>query len=434
MKEYKYVIKRKCKDNSTIYFNILTRGLTRIPADIDDEKEIIQKLKENYILIDDADSLNKYIHNKLKYPTESRLIVIDAWTFDCNLACTYCMQQNVRKNSYPILKPEERVNIWDQIRKILRKDYMDILLFGGEPFYDPSYIEKMLSLAKDISLPIRAYSAITNGVFVNSKKVIDIIDNYDFQYVQITLDGPPDIHDSRRILLNGSGTFNKIIDNINLLLKYTNTRIVVHTVIDNQNWKYYGKLLDILIKHFKNDIYNLRMVFNIGMESHPSSPCNYTITNIPTPKKYATIYLKAIKEVINRGLPIISFLSESICTYNKENEVIVGPDGGIYKCTSAIGVERFKVVSKEILFTKPELFLLKYAIFIEGSKGDASCLHCEYFPVCGGGCVYNAWVENKEKDCWIAFHEITLPEFAKILLDLDEVEPNIWIPSNFRKS
>ncbi|ASI98074.1 radical SAM/SPASM domain-containing protein [Thermococcus celer] len=424
----KYVVRKTLPNGQTILFNILTRSI-EVVSDNADNESISQKLKASFILVDGEEALSRYVHNKLKYPSEDRLIIIDAWTLNCNLSCTYCMQQDTRKlNPQLSLSPEERVQIWDQLRRIFRKEYIDVLLFGGEPFYDPSYVEEMLSMSKNLSIPVGHYSAITNGVFKDPERTLEIITEYPFEYVQITLDGPPRIHDKRRIFPTGNGTFNKIMENIRLLLEHTDIRIIIHSVIDAQNWKYYGEMLDILLNKFGDHIKDRRIVFNVGMESHPSSPCTHTISNIPDPEQYATMFLYAIREAINRKVPIISFLSESVCTYNKDNELLVGPDGSIYKCTSAIGLDNFKVASKEEVFHNPELFLVKYAQFIEGGKGDNYCWSCQYFPVCGGGCVYNAWIEGKKKDCWAIFHQKTLPKFAEMLLEVDEIEPDIWVP------
>ncbi len=425
----KYVIRKTLPNGHAVLFNILTRSI-EIVSDSTDIESISQRLKDSFILLEDEDALNRYIHNKLKYPSENRLIIIDAWTFNCNLSCTYCMQQDTRKiNSQLLLPPEERVQIWDQLRRIFRKGYIDVLLFGGEPFYDPGYVEEMLSMSKDLGIPVGHYSAITNGVFKDPKRTLRIITEYPFEYVQITLDGPPRIHDKRRIFPTGGGTFNKIMKNIELLLEHTDIRIIIHSVIDAQNWKHYGEMLDILLSKFGEQIEDRRIVFNVGMESHPSSPCAHTISNIPDPEQYAAMFLYAIGEAITRKVPLISLLSESVCTYNKDNELVVGPDGSIYKCTSAIGLDEFKVASKEEVFNNPELFLVKYSKFIEGGKGDSYCWSCQYFPVCGGGCIYNARIEGKKKDCWAIFHQKTLPKFAEMLLEMEEVKPDIWVPS-----
>ncbi|MBT9165096.1 MAG: hypothetical protein DDT23_01111 [candidate division WS2 bacterium] len=120
-------------------------------------------------------------------------------------------------------------------------------------------------------------------------------------------------------------------------------------------------------------------------------------------------------------------MSESICMYNKEYDLAIGPNGSIYKCVSGIGLERFKVSSRDEVMEKPEFFIVRHAKFLGLGKGDHTCPSCRFFPVCGGGCEYNAYVQGCKKDCWQRFHEIALPKMVEILSSIDFVEPDIWV-------
>ncbi|MBT9165097.1 MAG: hypothetical protein DDT23_01112 [candidate division WS2 bacterium] len=129
-----------------------------------------------------------------------------------------------------------------------------------------------MSETKQKNLPVKRYGAITNGTICNDN-LIRILREYPFRVLQITLDGPPEVHNQRRVDTEGQGTWEVIVANVKNILEETEIRIVIHTVIDSQNWKYYGELLELLLTRLGSWIYSPdnRLIFNLGMESHPGS-------------------------------------------------------------------------------------------------------------------------------------------------------------------
>ena len=425
-------------NDGTLIFNILTRGLELVPCTINNIRElydcgneILNKLKEKMIILDesvDSDALLKYIYNTFRYRAEDKLIITDAWTYRCNFSCVYCLQQNIGVNNKELL-PEERVELWSALKDIFRVKYLDVVLFGGEPFYDINYVEKLLNVATDNLPELRNIGAVTNGAFPSKNKTINLIKKYDFKYVQITLDGPEEIHNQRRIFKDSAtGTWNVIQSNIRDLLENTDVNIVIHSVIDSQNWEVYGEMLDFMIKKYRKWIYSEypRIIFNLGMESHPFGFSYHTKINIPRLKEYGKIYLHVLKEAAKRNITVIDFMGSIMCSLNKNNEVILGPDGAVYKCVSAIGLPFFRVADRKTILNSPEKFIINYSKYIEGLKPNPDCFSCKYFPVCGGGCYYNAYIENKKYDCWYPIHDIMLPEMVKILYKAEEVNFNIY--------
>ena len=73
---------------------------------------------------------------------------------------------------------------------------------------------KMITLKDDLDTIIYTASIVTLLKEIGVKRV------------QITLDGSKESHDKRRILLNGEGSFNKIIDNIENYSKGLNYKYI----------------------------------------------------------------------------------------------------------------------------------------------------------------------------------------------------------------
>ena len=75
---------------------------------------------------------------------------------------------------------------------------------------------------------------ISNGSLLNDTIINDLI-KYHVKGIQITLDGPPEVHDSRRVSKNGVFQFNKIIENINKLLQTKKIDVVIRINVDKNN-------------------------------------------------------------------------------------------------------------------------------------------------------------------------------------------------------
>ena len=86
---------------------------------------------------------------------------------------------------------------------------------------------------------------ITNGY--NIDKIVDFVDELKIGGMQITLDGTKKSHDSTRYLVNGKGSFDKILSNIDLLLSVSNkVNITVRMNVLQENSKEYEPLYRLL--------------------------------------------------------------------------------------------------------------------------------------------------------------------------------------------
>lgn len=108
--------------------------------------------------------------------------------------------------------------------------------YGGEPlvnFQSISYISNILKnnyKGKQIS-----YSIVTNGYLIDDK-VIEVFRRYKLTSMQITIDGPKEIHDKTRILANGDGTFDTIIENLKIAIpKLPECLFSIRVNIDKKN-------------------------------------------------------------------------------------------------------------------------------------------------------------------------------------------------------
>lgn len=121
-------------------------------------------------------------------------------------------------------------------------------------------------------------------------------------------------------------------------------------------------MLDEIISLFGEMIFDdkNRIVFNIGTECKPEGNCAFSDENIPDDETYANIYTSVLKSAISKNAKIGSLMPGAVCTNKKEYDFMIGPNGDIYKCISGVGIDEFKVISKEKLFDNPQLLYINY--------------------------------------------------------------------------
>ncbi len=162
-------------------------------------------------------------------------------TLGCNLRCTYCFEDDNQHINHQQMTMGQLNGILNYILQIKKENKekieknnqkLKIRIFGGEP---------LLPSNKDLVLRILEFSR-ENNVDVNIVSNGTLIDYYmdmlvefkDVLNLQITLDGQKDIHDKRRIRVDGTGTYDAICKNITKLLEH-DIRIALRVNVDAEN-------------------------------------------------------------------------------------------------------------------------------------------------------------------------------------------------------
>ena len=362
------------------------------------KEEILKFLKDNLVIFDkgiDEKKISKYVLNKSKYGRD-QLLITDASSYKCNLRCVYCMQQNTFKNVNEI-NVKERVDIWQNLIEASGLQSAAVVLFGGEPFLNLNYVNDLLTEATSRNLPIDHYSAVTNGVNLDVNSV-KLLNKFPFSKLQITLDGTEKVHDARRYHANKAGSFKTIIANLHTIFNHTKISVIINSVLDKGNLNDYIEMVKFLLKEFPSEIRTARMIFNVGRECHPAFKSQYTNENILKEKEYAKVVYDAIDFLIENDCEINQLKPSPICMRLSENDIMISPDGSLYKCISGLGMDRFKLISKDKFLEKPYMYILMQSQWCEKDV-DMECEKCPYLFLCNGGCEYNAFIQGTKKEC-----------------------------------
>jgi uncharacterized protein len=150
-------------------------------------------------------------------------------TYDCNLRCAYCFQDSMRTDGRRshLLRPmqPEMVDRIVQALPAIEANHgsrpaepvlRDVGFFGGEPLLAANrpVIEYIMRRIRDLG--DARFWAVTNATDLSAYR--GILGPAGIASLQITLDGPPRLHDLRRIYPDGTGSFDQIAGNISLAL------------------------------------------------------------------------------------------------------------------------------------------------------------------------------------------------------------------------
>jgi uncharacterized protein len=397
LSNYNFFFERKNKDY--LAFNAISGALIRIKRQDYENLQTITsgKIVKNKVLfntllrgrflinekIDEIKILK--IRNLISRFRTDKLGLVVIITLNCNFRCVYCYEK--KKNV--VMKPEIMNSLLELIQKAApKKRRIRIVWFGGEPllcFDQISFLsEKIKQICKNANCEYKSV-LVTNG-FLLSEEISHRLPKLGIGTIQITLDGPPEIHNKRRPLVGGGDTFNKIIENLKKVPP--EVEILIKINIDKKNFDKSSKVLDYLeiLKNRKNLYISFNMV-------DPSSPiCASYIYQSFTEKEFAKIEINLSQVAIKRGVKLLRrlvTLNQALCHAVEYNNFIIDPEGRLFKCylessnqSNAVG---FLDKNGDIKITnRPKL--LKWISW--DVTEDPKCKECKILPICMGGCKY----------------------------------------------
>jgi uncharacterized protein len=232
-------------------------------------------------------------------------------------------------------------------RRCTDLDYLNISWFGGEPL-----------TAKDIVLEISEYAMTltrnypklrykgdmtTNGYFLDLETIVELLDR-GVQSYQISLDGPREVHNKSRIRADGSGTYDKIWDN---LLAIRNSSLPVSVLLrvhfTSDNVTQLDPLIEDIRKEFSHD--SRFSVFFKAIERMGGAN-DASIKVLSEAEKEEAIKLLKIKFFGESTTSLQSFFTQPhICYASRPNSLVIRSNGDVGKCTVALNDKRNKIAS-----------------------------------------------------------------------------------------
>lgn len=89
--------------------------------------------------------------------------------------------------------------------------------YGGEPLMNFPLIKQAAEYALDVFNGKMTFAMTTNATLV-SDEIADFLMRHDFNII-VSLDGPEELHDANRIMVDGKGSYTKTVQGIKKLLE-----------------------------------------------------------------------------------------------------------------------------------------------------------------------------------------------------------------------
>ncbi|MBN1646400.1 MAG: radical SAM protein [Spirochaetales bacterium] len=312
--------------------------------------------------------------------------------YSCNFNCAYCYQSGYDPERTE-LDDKTIEAFFDYLQKKFAGARYYITLFGGEPLLpgDAHYrmISSFLKKAGDTPLAI-----VTNGYALD--RYLPLLHEFHskIREIQLTLDGTANIHNSRRPLYGGAGTFEKIAENLGLCLEY-GYEVNLRVVVDRENIGNIPALADYAIAKGWTSSPLFKTQFGRNYELHYCQSAQSKLYD--RIDMWSDIYalIKEHPQVLEFHKPAFS-----VAKYLFENGILPDPlfdscpacktewafdyTGRIYSCTATVGKEGeslgtfYPVISEDTEAIE--------AWQDRDVTAISACRTCAHRLICGGGC------------------------------------------------
>jgi uncharacterized protein len=333
-------------------------------------------------------------------------------TYQCNLRCPYCFQDHMRTD--PAYQHLLRTMTPQMVDRILAtwpgleathgieegEEYTrNVGLYGGEPFLAENrpIIEYILRRVKEMGPA--TFWAVSNATQLDAYE--DLLGPEGIASIQITIDGPPELHDKRRIHADGSGSFEQIARNVDLCLD-RGVKVQIRMNVDRTNVNHLPFVADEFVargwdKRRGFMVYTARIA-PANDQTHMSTTFNTTweldealdqlrevhanMRVIGRPDDGLQYRARQLFESRNHGL---AQFKTSFCSAHT-GMYIFDSFGDIYACWEKTGDDKVRIGR---VMDGGEVEMHEGLTKMWRSRTPASnptCRKCRYAFHCGGGC------------------------------------------------
>lgn len=372
----KYVVKTRINKSQTALYNMLTKQHMLIDNENRDSMypELEHQFYMNKTCKSDKEELLNPVRNSYLFSDKVARYVVHL-NYDCNLKCSYCYQNVIsEKEVMTEVTVNEVVNFINVSVNDIQPEQVDICFIGGEPMLHSKSIENIM---KTLSVPRERthFNMVTNGTIMGRKyqRLYDL----GLKELMITLDGPRLIHDNFRVSKHGSGSFDKILENIALLNeKYPDINIQINCNLNAEN----VDSIPELIQQLKVQNITYPLIFSDVIDTKDEQ-YEYTL-------KEDTHWYEVHKIALEEGYTYEPFYRDIFlgCSMFQKNNFIIGANGYLYSCIEAVGLKQFQ----QVHVREYGEFMFDFIRSQEINKNESleDCIECKFLPVCDGDCYY----------------------------------------------
>lgn len=401
LKASRYNLLFPLEDGTRLAFNAATAALASIDAETlpsvvrllqeptcvknSTEETLLQSLVAGgYLVPEKQDEREELWESHRRGRTENTTFFLTvAPTLACNFDCNYCFQ---RHESMRMSPETERALISFAAERIRRSESVIVTWFGGEPTLCMATIDRVQAALVDLTgengATLYPSSIVTNGYFLDRANA-NRLRMTGVASAQVTLDGPRDLHDRRRPLRGGQGTYDRILENLAECADLL--QIVIRVNVDASNMERAGEVLQDLDR--VGVLQKVQVYFAPVNETEAG--CADMKGRCFTTEEFARRQVALYDKLVAGGFTGIEYPELSaggFCGADTENGFVVGPNGLLFKCWEELSLDGGASVGS--LFEEPDARqtanLDRYRSWDPSRR--SACAGCEILPLCLGGC------------------------------------------------
>ncbi len=342
------------------------------------------------------------------YYAESNLDLLILPTYDCNFRCPYCFERHRLSRGHEWLCRTMSHEMVDAIFKAVEKEKQrgvkarSCMLYGGEPFLkkNKELVRYIVQKASDAEMTL---SAVTNGYDLDH--YTDLLEEYHFESIQISLDGIKEDNDRRRVYSGGGGSFEKILENTELAAsKGIKVDLRINTGSSNLGQVHLLKKVFEdrgLTKYPKFEYYFAPTIGESGNDTNSGLRYQDIVEALIQngfEKKDAlkhtwhySSYMNEIRQLIDEQEYFRP--SDSHCGAEKMM-YLIDPEGDIYTCWYFVAMEHMRVGRVDM---EKEKFAWNFSLlqwYFRNVLKMPECMKCPYVFICRGGCASCSYSET----------------------------------------
>ena len=349
-------------------------------------------LREGFFVADDFDEIRTFEEQFSYAVHDDRYMILSIMpTLACNFRCDYCYEG---KEHCGALMDE---SVCEAICRAVRREayrlkQLHVCWYGGEPLIGISVIqrlsEELMAICRENKVSYLS-SIVTNGYYLTEENA-RILAAAGVTTVQITLDGARECHDRRRILADGSGTFDTIVGHIRNALAQHSFHFNIRVNIDRRNQEGISQMFRQLEEAGLSKHANLRVYFAPVVAS--TDACASISCEVISEAEYGKLESELIRRAFNNQLGNVNYpqYMASTCSAVKPLGFVILPDGAMHKCwhtvpypERAVGTVFELAEGKD--FTENENYRM-WRSFDPRKKAD--CADCKMLFLCAGACAH----------------------------------------------
>ncbi|MCZ4090601.1 radical SAM protein [Ensifer psoraleae] len=373
---------------------------------IEGKPELLRWAKNNKIVVDASeDELSAVLsENTVAMQNSDELYRVIMPTAQCSLGCTYCGQFH-SPNKIDALTAASILSDIEENLGTEKYRYLKVGWFGAEPLQNLPGVRSLTQQLMQTSARHNVhYSAkmATNGLKLTGEVASELIHELSVMRLDVTLDGPAHVHDSRRFSKGGKGTFEAILGNLKSVasIRPPPGVVTVRCNVDHTNADSVEELLLILGEQGWGDAIS---VYFAPVHAWGDFSPQRTDSSWLAEKEIEWRYLARHLGIPVADLPARKYIT---CMATNKHARLYDPNGKSHSCTE------LPLAARETSGNAIDYDFRSFSDAIE--RHEVPCWQCKMLPVCGGACP-KQWADGNVPCPTFKFnaHQLLLQELCR---------------------